>query len=353
MTETPGWTSPGSPEAPPGSTGTGHPAPAAAAPAPATATLPPAPGTGPVPLRPLGFGELMDGAFALVRRNWRAAYGLSLLLGVSLELLQAGVNWWIHVGGTYTLAASSDYLLWPLSLLLGSLTAGLVAPVVGNSLLGRDTTLREAWQQTRPRLGALLGLCLLLGAILLGSLAVLVVPLFVIAAVTDQPALLLLIVFTALPIAWLWIKLHLAVPALVLEKQPVTGALKRSWRLTGGAWWRIFGLVLLFQVCLGMVATVLTIPAQLVTEVIGTIPASPANDDATAAIAIGVTAVFAAVARTVLLPLGGALQTLIYTDQRIRREALDLELTRAVGLFDPATAAAPAPPAGPAVPQGA
>ncbi|WP_051732696.1 glycerophosphoryl diester phosphodiesterase membrane domain-containing protein [Kitasatospora phosalacinea] len=329
MTETPGWTSPGSPEPPSGPTGTGHPAPAAPA---ATATLPPpapaGPGTALIPLRPLGFGELMDGAFALVRRNWRAAFGLSLAFGAVLQLLQSGIDWWIHTGGD---GIEPGYL-WPLTLLFDVLSSGLLAAVVANGLLGRDTTLADAWAQARPRLGRLLLLGLLLAGIGVGALALATVPLFLLSGATGQPALLALLLLTLPPVVWLSIRLTLAAPALVLEKQPVLGAVKRSWRLAGGSWWRIFGLLLLFRICLVLVGTVLSGPGEILNAILSGDPGTLPEGDGTAAISIAVMGICGVIAHTVTIPLSGVLTTLIYTDQRIRREALDLELARAAGL---------------------
>ncbi|GLW71626.1 hypothetical protein Kpho02_39250 [Kitasatospora phosalacinea] len=347
MTETPGWTSPGSPEAPPGPTGTGHSAPTPPPAAPA-APLPPqsaptGPGIGLIPLRPLGFGELMDGTFALVRRNWRAAFGLTLALAAVLELLQAGIDWWIHTSGSRTDAVLSNNYLAPLALFFGVLASGLLAPVVSNGLLGRDTPLAEAWARVRGQLGRLIGLCLLLAAIGIGSLALAIVPLALLAFATDLPGLLALLLLTVPPVIWLSIRLTLAVPALMLEKQPVLGALKRSWRLTRGAWWRIFGLTLVFRICLTVVATVLAGPGEIVAMVLGGTPGNGAAGDGPAAISIAAVAVCGIVARTVTIPLEGALQTLIYADQRIRREALDLELAHAAGLPGYARPAAAAP----------
>ncbi|MGW4809393.1 glycerophosphoryl diester phosphodiesterase membrane domain-containing protein [Kitasatospora sp. NPDC004272] len=353
MTETPGWTSPGSPEPPSGGAGTGHsapPAPAAllappTAPAGTAAPAAPAgkggPGIGLIPLRPLGFGELMDGAFALVRRNWRAAFGLSLVLAVVLQVIQANIDWWIHVNGTEPAALFSGSYLWPLEVFFGVLASGLIAPVVADGLLGRDTSPAQAWARVRPRLGRLLLLCLLLAGITVGAIAVAVVPLFVLAAVSDQPALVALMVLTLPPVVWLAVRLTLAVPALVLEQQPVLGAVKRSWRLTRRAWWRIFGLLLLFRICLGLVGAVLLVPGEIAAMVVEGV--AGAASDGGAAIGIAVLAVFGIVAGTVTIPLGGALEALIYTDQRIRREALDLELARTAGLpgYGPSAAATP------------
>ncbi|QKW19780.1 glycerophosphoryl diester phosphodiesterase membrane domain-containing protein [Kitasatospora sp. NA04385] len=353
MTETPGWTSPGSPEPPSGTTGTGHPAPAAPV---GAATLPPpaptGPGIGLIPLRPLGTGELMDGAFALVRRNWRAAFGLSLAFGVVLQLLQSGIEWWAHTGGD---GIDTAYL-WPLTLLFGVLSSGLLAAVVSNGLLGRDTPLADAWARVRPRLGRLLLLGLLLAGIGVGSLALATVPLFLLSAAVDQPALLLLLLLTLPPVVWLSIRLTLAAPALVLEEQPVLGAIKRSWHLVRGSWWRIFGLLLLFRICLVVVGSVLTVPGELLAAILSGEPGGLPSGDGAAALSIAVIGVCGVIADTVTIPLGGVLTTLLYTDQRIRREALDLELARAAGLpgYGRPAPAAPAPaPAAPTIPPGA
>ncbi|MFD8593869.1 glycerophosphoryl diester phosphodiesterase membrane domain-containing protein [Kitasatospora sp. NPDC059646] len=349
MTETPGWTSPGSPEPAPGTPESGHPAPPAP---PATAApLPPysapAPPTGPkpgiVPLRPLGFAELMDGAFALVRRYWKTAFGLSLVLACTLELVQAGVSWWIHVDGTQLQATFSSYYTLPLAMLAGVVATGLLTPVIGNSLLGRDTGPKEAWAQARPHLGRLLGLALLLTLILLGSLAVPIVPLFLLAAAGDAPGLLLLVLPALVPALWIWIKLSFAAPALVLERQGVLGAIKRSWHLVRGSWWRIFGTTTLFGLAVGLLSAVLTVPGEIVAMLIGGTPGTPDASDGAAAISIGIMAVCGALANTLTVPLTGALLGLLYVDQRIRREALDLELARAAGLPGHYTPA-PAPP---------
>ncbi|WP_282205849.1 glycerophosphoryl diester phosphodiesterase membrane domain-containing protein [Kitasatospora fiedleri] len=351
MTETPGWTSPGSPEPPPGTAGTGHPAPAAlapgapATPAPATAApaLPGTPLIPLIPLRPLGFGELMDGAFALVRRNWRAAFGLGLGLGVVVELVQAGVDWWIHLNGTDVEAAFSSFFTRPVAALVSILAAGLLAPVVGNALTGRDTTLRAAWAQVRPRLGRLLGLYLLVAAVLIGALAVPVGLLALLAAATDQPGWLVLLVLAPLPAVWLSVRLLLALPALMLEKQSVGHALKRSWRLVRGAWWRVFALLLVFSICLYFLTEVLLIPGRLVADLVVGLSDGFGSDDTDATVGIAVTAVGGTLAHTVTVPLAGALFALVYADRRIRREALDLELTGTAGRPDPDRAAAPAP----------
>ncbi|MEV7217674.1 glycerophosphoryl diester phosphodiesterase membrane domain-containing protein [Kitasatospora cineracea] len=346
MTETPGWTSPGSPEPPPGTAETGHSAPATALPGTPAGALPPLPGTPLVPLRPLGFGELMDGAFALVRRNWRAAFGLGLGLGVLVELAQAGVDWWIHLNGTDAEALFSSFYTRPVAALLSILAAGLLAPVVGNALTGRDTPLRTAWALVRPRFGPLVGLYLLVVLILLAALAA-PVALTVLLSTTGGAGWLALLLLAPLPALWLSVRLLLALPALMLEKQTVLAALKRSWRLARGAWWRIFALLLVFSIALYFLTEVLLVPGRLVADLVVGLSGGLGSDDTDAAVGIAITAIGGTLAHTVTVPLAGALYALVYTDRRFRREALDLELTAAA-----ADRPGPARPAA-AVPSGA
>ncbi|MGW4384052.1 glycerophosphoryl diester phosphodiesterase membrane domain-containing protein [Kitasatospora sp. NPDC004531] len=354
MSETPGWISPGSPEPAPGTFETGHPAPPAPQ-ASAASAPPPAPGptAGIIPLRPLGLVELMDGAFALVRTYWKAAFGFGLALACVLELVQAGINWWIHVSGTYLEASFSTYYTVPLEMLAGVLVTGLLTPIIGNSLLGRDTTPKEAWAQARPHLGRLSLLALLHTLILIGALAAPLVPVMVLAAVTEQPGWLVLALPAVLPWLWVYVKLIFAAPALVLEKQTPVAALKRSWRLTRGSWWRFFGTMLLFGIVIGLLSAVLVVPGEIVSMIVGGGPNSLFfASDGDAALSIGIMAVCGILAKTLTVPLTGTLLGLLYVDQRIRREALDIELARATGLPGHHAPAATAPAPGQYPPSG-
>ncbi|MEV4561380.1 glycerophosphoryl diester phosphodiesterase membrane domain-containing protein [Kitasatospora sp. NPDC049285] len=372
MTETPGWTSPGSPEPAPGTSESGHPAPVAAPPAPQDAPPPPpqagwstpqpgwgapqpqpgwgapqgpypgpqagwgvplSPKPGIIPLRPLGVGEIIDACFGTVRRYWRTAFGLSLGLAAVVQLVQALVDWWIHVDGTQTEAMFSRYFTMPLQLLAGIVASGLLTVVVGRGVLGQDATLKDAWEGARPRMWRLAGLTLLNVLILVGGLGVVVVPLSVLAVVLHAPALILLALLALPPAIWVWVRLSLSAPALMLEHQGVVAAMKRSWRLVRGSWWRIFGITVLFQICVGMLSAVLVIPGTVASLMVGGGPGGiPAESDSGAIAGIVISAVCYTLASTLTIPLSATLTVLLYIDQRIRREALDLELARAAGL---------------------
>ncbi|MFJ5234215.1 hypothetical protein ACIQBJ_30465 [Kitasatospora sp. NPDC088391] len=350
MTETPGWTSPGSPEAGPGPADSGHPAPPAATAGPGPQQAAGTPVVGPIPLRPLGVGELMDGSFALVRLHWRVALGFSLGFAAFLQLVQAGVEWWIHLNGNSFADMFSSYLTLPLHMLLATFVTGLLSPVVSAALLGRETTHGTVWAQVRPRFWALAALSLLHLLVLSAAFAALVVPVLALTGFTAEPLLILLLPVAVLPGAWLWVALSWTAPALILEKQSVLGAFRRSWRLVRGAWWRTFGVQLLFGLVCGLVTISVIGPASLVSGILG----SNDSSDGTAVLTIALTGVFAAFAKTLTLPLQATLITLLYVDRRIRREALDLELARAAGLPGYSWTDRPAAPVpGPATPPGA
>src|SRR5690606_636634 len=121
------------------------------------------------------------------------------------------------------------------------------------AVLGRGVTLGEAWQDSRPRLLRLLGLSLLVP--LLTGLAVGGPGLL--AALTGSFGLTTLCVLGGAVLGvWLWVRLSLAAPALMLERQGVRQAMRRSWKLVGGSWWRVFGIQLLVLVLVFVVASI-------------------------------------------------------------------------------------------------
>lgn len=79
--------------------------------------------------------------------------------------------------------------------------------------------------------------------------------------------------FVLIPLAiFLWVRLGLAGPAIVLEDQTVAGAFRRSWSLVQDRWWRTFGLLILASLPLFLGLGVASIPSSLAAAtVLGTI----------------------------------------------------------------------------------
>jgi uncharacterized membrane protein len=115
--------------------------------------------------------------------------------------------------------------------------------------------------------------------------------------------------------------LAVAIPAVVLEAgRSASGALSRSWELTRGSRWRIFGLGLTLFVLLYIpVVAISGLVAVLVPR--GAAAGFGASSTATiVALAIG------GVVQLFIYPLFYCVLTVTYYDLRVRKEGFDLEL---------------------------
>ena len=234
-------------------------------PPPQQAWAPPAPGV--VPLRPLGLGDLLDGAVRTMRHNPRVMFGLSaLVMGVALVLstgllllgLPQAVDALDPAGGSFGAAEAADLVsAGVIGFLIPSIVQGLALAVlngilisaVSDAVIGRRPSTAEVVRRVGWRgVGRLVALTLLSGAIVLVAtlliaapvvgLYFVAVPAGVVATVIGVPLLICVAVF-------LYVRLAFAAPAMLLERLGVVAALRRSWRLGTGSWWRVLGVLLL------------------------------------------------------------------------------------------------------------
>jgi hypothetical protein len=185
----------------------------------------------------------------------------------------------------------------------------------------------------RPRLLPLLGLTLVYPLVIVLATAVVVVLALV------APPLAVVVVIAAIVVGiWLLVLFSLATPALVLENARVGQAFGRSRRLVRGSWWRIFGITLLAGVIAFVIALIITVPFEYLGDgfdtVTSTEPVSPTTKYLVFSTIGGI------IASTITEPFAAAVTVLLYTDQRMRREGMDIELARAAGMAPP-----PPPPA--------
>ncbi|MCQ1955088.1 hypothetical protein NNX39_01030 [Arthrobacter sp. zg-Y826] len=303
-------------------------------------TPPPKPGI--IPLRPLGLGEILDGAFQACRRNALAAFGNAFVVQavVSVLLIGLGAGFFVSIDGWLQSGSASGEVTGPVlgtvvgavSTLGGLSMAGvlivqglLVLPVV-RSTLNLRTGFGQVWRLARGTLGPLAGLGLLMlagaavGVTVLAMLAYLIIDTF------DAAGLIVVIpaLFAVMAAAvWVSVKLSLAPAALVLEGIGVFPAIRRSWRLTGRNWWRTFGVMALTSLIVNILTQVLTVPLSFVGSMLTL---------AESAVLIGVSVVLILVFSLLLGALACAFQSavtaLLYVDLRIRREGFDLALMK-------------------------
>jgi hypothetical protein len=200
--------------------------------------------------------------------------------------------------------------------------------VLRQAVLGRKMSIGEAWAAVRGRILGLLGLTLLTA--LLVSLVMIVgsIPL-VISAVTESGAVAVVGVLFLLAsvgvMAWLGVSWSLAAPAYVLEGISVTEALRRSFGLVRTQWWRVFGILLLGGIIAGLIGLILELPFSFAADAVGGSPDPTDPFGGTTMVA----SIGTIIAGTVTAPFSAGISGLLYFDQRIRREALDIELARA------------------------
>ncbi|MFG2829837.1 hypothetical protein ACGFWI_20615 [Streptomyces sp. NPDC048434] len=329
---------------------------------------------GVIPLRPLAVGEILDGAVATMRAHWRTVLGISLIVAVVAQTaITAVTGLWFQGSGREpslsdenvpplretlhemgnSLAASGITSV--IGLLAAIVVTGLLTMVVSRAVLGRSVTAGEAWGDARTQLPRLLGLLVLLPLLIMAIVAVGVAPGLILTTTGTLEMGLVLTLIGGLAAGvvsiWLGVRFSLASPALMLEKQGVIAAMRRSAKLVRGSWWRVLGVQLLAYLLVGMVEFIIQIPATIIAFLVGgenLMDWANGTSNTTGWSFLIVLGIGAVISSTITFPITAGVTALLYVDQRIRREALDLELARAAGLPGYGADAPAAHPATPA-----
>jgi hypothetical protein len=267
-----------------------------------------------IPLRPLGVGEILDGAFTTMRRYPKATLGLSAIIGSVTALMQ-----FLLALSLNSVSTSGDFN--SLALLAGGVTvivavlgsvilSGMLTVVVGEAVLGKPIDLSAVWRRVGSRIGALIGAAFLVGLVVLVGF-----------------------VLCILPGIYIGVALAFTGPALILEGQSVTNAMSRSRALVKGDWWRVFGILFLAAIIAYVVGAIVSVPFGLAGA------SFQFSREYGASVGVGslvLQAIGSILSTTVSAPITAGATALLYIDRRMRREGLDVAL---------AQAAAP-PPAG-------
>jgi hypothetical protein len=285
-------------------------------------------------LRPMEFGEILDGALRLFRRH----FGLFLRLSLVVMWLPFAVGVYLRVRfmGTpglgpeqamaYIESAAGSLILWGVIALVvylvGTLllTAGSVR-IISDSYLGRTPQLADvlgfAWSKIIPLLLVGLGKSLLL--ILLWVMVVLVM-VATIGFGKGIGALAGLAGFAEL-VGGVWFLFFVTcgyavtTPAVTLETLPSAfDSFGRSWELTRGAKLRMLGLGFVAWFLITLVLP-LIVSAALGAVVLEIFPGSQLA-----------WSIVSSVFPIVVAPILPCVLTLAYYDLRVRREGFDLQL---------------------------
>ncbi|MEE1752184.1 DUF7544 domain-containing protein [Streptomyces sp. SP18CS02] len=321
---------------------------------------PPAAKPGVIPLRPLGVGEILDGAVSTLRAHWRTVLAITITVSVVTQIADILLQRYVmptppdvdpDASPSEVLNQSVESLkvsltsLGPTMLitLIGTfITTALLTVVISRSVLGRPVSLSDAWSEARPRLLQLLGLTVLLPLMSAAIMSVGFVPGLLVGSEAGLALAVLGGFAAALVVLWLMIQFSLSYPALMLERRGVIASIRRSAKLVRGAWWRIFGILTLTMLLTLLVSMIISIPFTVIALMV--------DGDGIGGLLTGstpefgwpfliITGIGAVIASSITTPIASGVSVLLYVDQRIRREALDLELGRAAGV--PGYGAAP------------
>lgn len=202
---------------------------------------------------------------------------------------------------------------------------------MSRAVLGWRTDLRQAWTAVQPRLLGLLGL-ILLTWLLLSAVVFAAIVLIILAGVAGAPSWVIAVMaLVAVPavlcaLIYLWVALAMAPPTYILEQIGVVDALRRSRRLVDQTWWRVFGILLLVAALSFMINSLFVLVGTVIG---GAFSAGGAVFAPPSVAGLLITAVCASIAGAITTPVTVGVTCLLYVDQRIRREAWNLELARA------------------------
>lgn len=332
---------------------------------------PPKPGL--IPLAPLTFGTILGAPYRLFRRNPRPTFGMSLLIqgGVTfVTLLVIGLVAWASfsridfassseetdqlVAGAFGVTLLSALIPVALSIIATGVMQGIISLEVARQTLGEKLTFAGLWARGRGRLWAVGGYSLLLFGAFAVAIALVVgigiIPFAFGDAGIGAGIVLIILLYLGLLAATLWLSTKLAfVPsAIVLERLGIGAAIARSWRLTRRVFWRVLGTIALVAVILGFATQLVSFPVTFLGGILGGLLAPTGGSDENAVIIIlvavyGITAIVTLVISAISLVVQSATTALLYIDQRMRKEGLDLDLLRfvearqsgATGIRDP------------------
>ncbi|WP_202800907.1 glycerophosphoryl diester phosphodiesterase membrane domain-containing protein [Salinibacterium sp. PAMC 21357] len=319
-------------------------------------TPPPKPGL--IPLRPMTLGTILSASLMVLRRNPRPIFGLSLIimgvvtvaslilvgivtfLGVDRTFSATGVDAdIIEAGATVGVILAALFAV-SLSLVGGSILQGIVSIEVARGAVGEKLRLSGLWAAAKGRLWALIGWSALVAVATFFGIVVfaLVAALFFAIGGTAGTVFGVLSVLAGIVIgialmAWLGTSLALVPSALMIERLPLGRAIRRSWSLVSGSFWRTFGILALIIVIVQVVSSVVTAPLSILGS-FGAVLLNPTgNEAAGTATFVGlyiVTMILSVAIGAITIIIQSAAPALLYIDLRMRKEGFDLDLSRFV-----------------------
>ena len=278
--------------------------------------------TTPVSFQPMGFTDILDTTFSFYRDHFRLFVGISAVYA-----------FW-HLFFRLTFPSITHWLIDFCDLVVDVLFYGWLVCAGIQIYLGRHTTPGAAFKQMKRQFWSYLGSSLI-WILVVGTLTIGVAALGALAT-SFSPYSTILGFIIGLPCGiYFGTRWCFHAQAVLVEEVSATNALRRSRELVTGTWWRVFGIIFAIFLLALIIELVLVTSlmfifvlsgfagevdfSEMIRQILRIMEHNTEEAD-------GLLFVIAAIAHTFTTPILPIGITLLYFDQRIRKEGFDIEM---------------------------
>jgi membrane-anchored glycerophosphoryl diester phosphodiesterase (GDPDase) len=168
--------------------------------------------------------------------------------------------------------------------ILNSIVTGGMVYYSVRRFRGETITLEAALRKGLEKFLSIFGANLLLSLLIFGVILVplvLLLPLTFSGGTIDPTSAiaticgaLALLVVGSVFVLYISVAMSLNAPAIMMENTNAVGGLRRSWRLTKGHWWSLFGAIVIAGILGGIITSAIAIPVSLIRSPIASLVAS-------------------------------------------------------------------------------
>jgi hypothetical protein len=297
-------------------------------------------------LRPMSISQVLDRTFHLYRSNFVLFVGVSSILPLFTLVMQFGLA---AMGFSIQNPAlnkdpqkfAAVFFVWMFCFLLVyvigyAIASGATVHAVSKTHLGQPVTIGESYKKVFSKVGTILLIvfavfAMSVAAIIAGEVAVGLILALVIPGISHTgggagsialgviAGLIGLVLLAAGVVGgiYIYLRFSLSIPASIVEGLSTGRALKRGSYVAGGAVMRLFLIYLLATVLAFGLSMVFTMPALLISSLV---------IKKSLMLGQGIQYVAGFIGGCLAGPIAPIAVALIYYDQRVRKEAFDLQL---------------------------
>lgn len=247
-------------------------------------------------LRPLSFGELLDGAFTLYRRHFSTLVLIALVPSIPAILIYLLAGAGVFGSAANPMAAVGVAVVIPVSLLASVITWGGLTYFVGRAYTGMPVAAGDALKAAGRRYLPLLAASIIAGIMWTVG--------FVLCFVPGLFAMCACFAFVA---------------AVMLERRGPIDAISRSIDLVKGAWGEVFLVLIVVYLIAAMPGFAVGAATMVASLVV-------AKDPSRTLMVQAISGVLSQLVNALTAPFSATAMVLLYYDRRVRTEALDVQM---------------------------